>query len=163
MPYTHLIINRSKWVFNSINSLALSWNLWPIYLLSNLQLNFHFLLKKPFRFEIRVSELVANRPLTFHYLLKKLFRPETRVSETRQGAKYWPVFSRFRRFFAKLEAPNDRGRYLQELLNSFAVRFCQCNPNLGYSVGKNSKEKPWQQTVRPPVCLPVLSHFIDKG
>jgi len=79
-------------VFNSINSLALSWNLWPIYLLSNLQLNFHFLLKKPFRFEIRVSELVANRPLTFHYLLKKLFRPETRVSETRQGAKYWPVF-----------------------------------------------------------------------
>ncbi len=44
----------------------------------------------------------------------------------------------FRRFFAKLEAPNDRGRYLQELLNSFAVRFCQCNPHLGYSVGKNN-------------------------
>lgn len=39
-----------------------------------------------------------------------------------------------RRFFAKLEAPNDRGRYLQELLNSFAIRFCQCNPHLGYSV-----------------------------
>ena len=44
----------------------------------------------------------------------------------------------FRRFFAKLEAPNDRGHYLQELLNSFAKRFCQCNPHLGYSVGKRS-------------------------
>lgn len=39
-----------------------------------------------------------------------------------------------RRFFSKLEAPNDRGRYLQELLNSFALRFCQCNPHVGYSV-----------------------------
>ena len=44
-----------------------------------------------------------------------------------------------RKFFSKLEAPNDRGRYLQELLNAFSKRFCQCNPNLGYSVGKETK------------------------
>ena len=58
-----------------------------------------------------------------------------------------------RRFFAKLEAPNDRGTYLQvnsrleeifvkikqsqtfqRLLEKFSVRFCQCNPSLGMTV-----------------------------
>jgi len=39
-----------------------------------------------------------------------------------------------RRFFSKLEAPNDRGTYLQRLLEKFSVRFCQCNPNLGMNV-----------------------------
>jgi len=39
-----------------------------------------------------------------------------------------------RRFFAKLEAPNDRGSYLQRLLEQFSVRFCQCNPSLAMSV-----------------------------
>jgi len=39
-----------------------------------------------------------------------------------------------RKFFAKLEAPNDRGSYLQRLLERFSVRFCQCNPSLGMSV-----------------------------
>ncbi|CAB4062256.1 FBXO8 [Lepeophtheirus salmonis] len=39
-----------------------------------------------------------------------------------------------RKFFSKLEAPDDRGRYLQQLLNTFSRRFCQCNPKLGYSV-----------------------------
>nr|ACO10611.1 F-box only protein 8 [Caligus rogercresseyi] len=38
-----------------------------------------------------------------------------------------------RKFFSKLEAPDDRGRYLQLLLNTFSRRFCQCNPKLGYS------------------------------
>jgi len=39
-----------------------------------------------------------------------------------------------RRFFAKLEAPNDRGSYLQRLLEQFSVRFCQCNPALALTV-----------------------------
>merc|ERR1712080_55426 len=39
-----------------------------------------------------------------------------------------------RRFFAKLEAPNDRGSYLQRLLEQFSVRFCQCNPSLALTV-----------------------------
>jgi len=39
-----------------------------------------------------------------------------------------------RRFFSKLEAPNDRGSYLQRLLEQFSVRFCQCNPSMGMSV-----------------------------
>jgi len=39
-----------------------------------------------------------------------------------------------RRFFSKLEAPNDRGAYLQRLLEQFSVRFCQCNPSMGMSV-----------------------------
>lgn len=39
-----------------------------------------------------------------------------------------------RKFFAKLEAPNDRGSYLQRLLERFSVRFCQCNPSLGMTV-----------------------------
>eukprot|EP00092_Neocalanus_flemingeri_P097554 GFUD01124333.1.p1 GENE.GFUD01124333.1~~GFUD01124333.1.p1 ORF type:complete len:346 (+),score=64.21 GFUD01124333.1:56-1039(+) len=39
-----------------------------------------------------------------------------------------------RRFFSKLEAPNDRGSYLQRLLEHFSVRFCQCNPSLGMTV-----------------------------
>jgi len=39
-----------------------------------------------------------------------------------------------RRFFAKLEAPNDRGSYLQRLLEQFSVRFCQCNPSLAMTV-----------------------------
>jgi len=39
-----------------------------------------------------------------------------------------------RRFFSKLEAPNDRGSYLQRLLEQFSVRFCQCNPSLGMTV-----------------------------
>jgi len=39
-----------------------------------------------------------------------------------------------RRFFAKLEAPNDRGGYLQRLLEQFSVRFCQCNPSLAMTV-----------------------------
>lgn len=38
-----------------------------------------------------------------------------------------------RKCFAKLEAPEDRGRYLHDLLDSFSKRFCQCNPDLGYS------------------------------
>ncbi len=44
-----------------------------------------------------------------------------------------------RKCFAKLEAPPDRGTYLQDLLDSFSRRFCQCNPDLGYSVGKPRK------------------------
>jgi len=39
-----------------------------------------------------------------------------------------------RRFFSKLEAPNDRGSYLQRLLEQFSVRFCQCNPGMGMTV-----------------------------
>jgi len=39
-----------------------------------------------------------------------------------------------RRFFSKLEAPNDLGVYIQKLLEKFSVRFCQCNPSLGLSV-----------------------------
>lgn len=39
-----------------------------------------------------------------------------------------------RKFFAKLEAPNDRGTFLQRLLEQFSVRFCQCNPTLGMTV-----------------------------
>jgi len=39
-----------------------------------------------------------------------------------------------RRFFSKLEAPNDRGSYLQRLVEKFSVRFCQCNPSLGMTV-----------------------------
>jgi len=39
-----------------------------------------------------------------------------------------------RRFFSKLEAPNERGTYLQRLLEKFSVRFCQCNPGLGMTV-----------------------------
>jgi len=39
-----------------------------------------------------------------------------------------------RRFFSKLEAPNDRGSYLQRLLEQFSERFCQCNPSLGMTV-----------------------------
>merc|ERR1719500_1197402 len=39
-----------------------------------------------------------------------------------------------RRFFSKLEAPNDRGTFLQRLLEKFSVRFCQCNPSLGMNV-----------------------------
>jgi len=39
-----------------------------------------------------------------------------------------------RRFFSKLEAPNDRGTYLQRLLERFSVQFCQCNPGLGMTV-----------------------------
>lgn len=38
-----------------------------------------------------------------------------------------------RKCFSKLEAPNDRGNYLQQLLDAFSRRFCQCNPQLGYS------------------------------
>ncbi|TRY73272.1 hypothetical protein TCAL_01931 [Tigriopus californicus] len=38
-----------------------------------------------------------------------------------------------RKCFAKLEAPNDRGQYLQEMLTAFSRRFCQCNPNFGHS------------------------------
>ena len=41
-----------------------------------------------------------------------------------------------RKCFSKLEAPDDRGAYLQRLLAAFSQRFCQCNPGLGYSVGK---------------------------
>ncbi len=44
-----------------------------------------------------------------------------------------------RKCFAKLEAPNDRGAYLQEMLSSFSKRFCQCNPELGYSVGEHTR------------------------
>lgn len=39
-----------------------------------------------------------------------------------------------RRFFSKLEAPNDRGNYLQRLVEKFSLRFCQCNPTLGMTV-----------------------------
>lgn len=39
-----------------------------------------------------------------------------------------------RKFFAKLEAPNDRGSYLQRILEQFSVRFCQCNPSLPMTV-----------------------------
>jgi len=39
-----------------------------------------------------------------------------------------------RKFFSKLEAPSNRGEYLQKLLESFSIRFCQCNPSLGLSV-----------------------------
>jgi len=38
-----------------------------------------------------------------------------------------------RRCFAKLEAPNDRGEYLQRLLGAFSTRFARCNPGLDYS------------------------------
>lgn len=39
-----------------------------------------------------------------------------------------------RRFFAKLEAPNSQGTFLQRLLEQFSVRFCQCNPSLSMTV-----------------------------
>jgi len=39
-----------------------------------------------------------------------------------------------RKFFSKLEAPSNRGEYLQKLLERFSLRFCQCNPSLGLSV-----------------------------
>jgi len=39
-----------------------------------------------------------------------------------------------RRFFAKLEAPESQGSFLQRLLEQFSVRFCQCNPSLAMSV-----------------------------
>ena len=42
-----------------------------------------------------------------------------------------------RKCFSKLEAPSDRGTYLWQLLDSFSKRFCQCNPQLGYSTGEN--------------------------
>ncbi len=35
-----------------------------------------------------------------------------------------------------MEAPNDRGAYLQRLLAAFSERFCQCNPGLGFTVGE---------------------------
>uniref|UniRef100_T1IQX0 SEC7 domain-containing protein n=1 Tax=Strigamia maritima TaxID=126957 RepID=T1IQX0_STRMM len=36
-----------------------------------------------------------------------------------------------RKFFKTIEAPNERGNYLQALLEKFSARFCKCNPNLG--------------------------------
>ena len=41
-----------------------------------------------------------------------------------------------RRFFAKLEAPNSQGTFLQRVLEQFSDRFCQCNP--GMSVGETN-------------------------
>ncbi|XP_046394935.1 F-box only protein 8-like [Ischnura elegans] len=35
-----------------------------------------------------------------------------------------------RRFFQTIQAPNDRGNYLQTLLEKFSRQFCQCNPHL---------------------------------
>ena len=40
-----------------------------------------------------------------------------------------------RRFFSETKPPNDRGSYLQCLVDKFSDRFCQCNPQLGLSKG----------------------------
>lgn len=40
-----------------------------------------------------------------------------------------------RRFFTHTHPPNDRGSYLQCLVEQFSTRFCQCNPQLGLSKG----------------------------
>ena len=49
------------------------------------------------------------------------------------GSQFLP--NALRQCFSKLEAPEDRGQYLQGLLAAFSKRFCQCNPDLGYSAG----------------------------
>ncbi|XP_074650463.1 F-box only protein 8-like [Tubulanus polymorphus] len=36
-----------------------------------------------------------------------------------------------RRFFGQIHAPNSRGSYLHVLVDKFAERFCECNPEVG--------------------------------
>lgn len=36
-----------------------------------------------------------------------------------------------RKLFMAIQAPNERGNYLQFLLEKFSARFCKCNPHLG--------------------------------
>lgn len=38
-----------------------------------------------------------------------------------------------RRFFSKIEAPNERNSYLTLILEKFSKRFCSCNPQLNLS------------------------------
>ena len=65
---------------------------------------------------------------------------------TMQNYENQSLANALRRCFAKLEAPpNDRGRYLQELLDCFSKRFCQCNPKLGYSPGMENRTVPIQK------------------
>eukprot|EP00058_Branchiostoma_floridae_P026105 XP_002611595.1 hypothetical protein BRAFLDRAFT_63757 [Branchiostoma floridae] len=40
-----------------------------------------------------------------------------------------------RKFFLTIHAPEERGDYLQKLVEKFSQRFCQCNPDCGLSPG----------------------------
>ena len=83
-----------------------------------------------------------------HYLQGRQDVVEYLVSFQNYSDAFLP--NALRRFFSKLEAPNDRGSYLQvrlpdmgvisnplsfqRLVEKFSVRFCQCNPSLGMNV-----------------------------
>jgi len=67
-----------------------------------------------------------------HYLQIRSDVVECMMTLQNFAKKFLP--NALRECFSRMEAPNDRGRYLHELLDSFSKRFCQCNPDLGYSV-----------------------------
>jgi len=67
-----------------------------------------------------------------HYLESRQDIVDCMVSLQNFANSFLPTA--LRRFFAKLEAPEDLGAYIQKLLEKFSVRFCQCNPSLGMSV-----------------------------
>ncbi|XP_060563913.1 F-box only protein 8-like [Ruditapes philippinarum] len=41
-----------------------------------------------------------------------------------------------RKLFSTISAPAERGSYLEQIIDKFAERFCNCNPNLGLHKGK---------------------------
>jgi len=67
-----------------------------------------------------------------HYLQIRSDVVECMMTLQNFAKKFLP--NALRECFSRMEAPNDRGRYLHELLDSFSKRFCHCNPDLGYSV-----------------------------
>ena len=65
-----------------------------------------------------------------------------------------------RRFFSETKPPNDRGSYLQCLVDKFSDRFCQCNPQLGLSKGIVIGCIPsLQKDVYSYVCLSSCLHW----
>jgi hypothetical protein len=42
-----------------------------------------------------------------------------------------------RKFFNETGPPNERNDYLSYLVDKFSNRFCECNPNLGFSKGRS--------------------------
>lgn len=44
----------------------------------------------------------------------------------------------FRKFFKKIHPPEERGTFLDLLLEKYSFRYTQCNPNCEFTTGKYS-------------------------
>lgn len=93
------------------------------------------------------KELVKNDPLEiasfFHHTLVLNLRQKRLYLDARRDVldklvelhNYKNQFlpNALRKFFTSIQAPNERGNYLQALLDKFSKRFASCNPHLGLS------------------------------